>query len=235
MRASSPSLIESCDAPTTRTLPSTSSRSCSAASSTWLASFLALSATARAASSTDEPAVTVWRLANAPSPSDTPPVSPGTPVMCCARRPRSPAPTCANAGGPPVPTAGGPGEYGHASRIRYPHQAGLERTTPGPLDAVREPDAEIAALSSRGGLTLGKVLPTRRLQDLRLAGRIVAAVVAHTGAGARLERLGVRHLLRWAEIAAAHLHAREPEFARRAVHQPCHGEGRLGIAGPAHR
>src|SRR5207244_11217535 len=97
---------------------------------------------------------------------------------------------------------GGAGEYRYASRIRSPHQAGLEWTTPGALDAVREPDAEIAALSSRGSLTLGKVLPTRRLQDLRLRSGIIAAVVAHTGAGARLERLGIGHLLRRNEIAA---------------------------------
>ena len=37
---------------------------------------LALSATARAASCTEEPAVTVWRLAKPPSPSGTPAVSP---------------------------------------------------------------------------------------------------------------------------------------------------------------
>src|SRR5262249_13899983 len=118
------------------------------------------------------------------------------------------------------------GEYRHPPRIRDPHQAGLERTALGALDAVRQPDADIAALSSRGGLTLGKVLPTRRLQDLRLRGGIVAAVVADAGARARLERLGVGHLLRRDEIAAAYLRALQAQLARQAVHQPFHGEGR---------
>src|SRR5262249_60683197 len=130
---------------------------------------------------------------------------------------------------------GGAGEYRYASRIRYPHQAGLERTTPGALDAVREPDAEIAALSSRGSLTLGKVLPARRLQAVRLRGGIIAAVVAHAGAGARLERLGVGHLLSRDEIAAAYLRAVKAQFARQAIHESFHGEGRLRVAGPAHR
>ena len=64
---------------------------------------------------------------------------------------------------------------------------------------------------------------------------IVAAVVLHAGAGARLERLGVRHFPRRDEIAAANFGALEPELACQPVHQPLHGEGGLRIAGAAHR
>ncbi len=130
---------------------------------------------------------------------------------------------------------GGAGEHRHASGVGDPHQSGLERTAAGALDAMRQPDADIAALASRCGLPAGEILPAGRPQDLRLAGGIVAAIVLHAGAGARLERLGVGHLLRRDQIATAHLGALKMQFARDAVHQPFHGEGRLRIAGAAHR
>src|SRR5262249_37095619 len=152
MRASSPSLIESCEAPTTRTSPSTSSRSCSAASSTWLASFLALSATARAASSTAEPAGAGRPPAHPPHP----PAQPERPAAGLGRHDgdvlRAEAEVArANLrerGAQPLSDGGRAGESRPPPRIRDPRQAGLERTAPGALDAVRQPDADIAALSS---------------------------------------------------------------------------------------
>ena len=108
MRAISPSLTFSCGAPTTRTAPSTSSRSCSAASSTWLATFFALSATATAARCTDEPAVTVWRLAKPPSPSETPDVSPAITFTLPTGTPSWAAAICAIAVPSPCPMADAP-------------------------------------------------------------------------------------------------------------------------------
>ena len=128
--------------------------------STWLASFFALSATARAASSTDEPAVTVWRLAKAPSPSDTPPVSPGTTVMSSRAQAELAGANLRQRGAQPLPDRGGAGEHRYAPGVRHPHQAGLERPAPGALDAVRQPDADIAALRSRGGLAARESRPS---------------------------------------------------------------------------
>src|SRR5438309_565409 len=83
------------------------------------------------------------------------------------------------------------------------------RTSPRPLDPVGKTDAEVAAFLARLRLASGKVAPPCRLQDVTLARGIIAAVVLHGGAGARLERFGVRHLLRRDEIAAARLRAIE--------------------------
>ncbi len=138
-------------------------------------------------------------------------------------------------GAQPLPDRGRAGEHRHPPGIRHPHQTGLERTAPGALDAMGEPDADVAALAPRGDLTARKILPAGRLQDFRLAGRIVAAVVLHARTGARPERLGIGHLRRRNEIAAAHFGALQAQFARHPVHQAFHGEGRLRIAGAAHR
>src|SRR5262249_61301762 len=119
-----------------------------------------------------------------------------------------------------LPDRGGSGEHRHAPGVRHAHQSGFERRAPGALDAMGKADAEIAALLARSSLAPGKVVPARRLQDLALTRRIVAAVILHDGAGARLERLGVGHFLRRDKVAAAHLGAIEAEFARDAVHQP---------------
>ncbi len=126
-------------------------------------------------------------------------------------------------------------EHGDAPGVRHPHDAGFERAAAGALDAVREPDADVAPLAARGRLARGKVAPLRGFEHHRLAGRIVAAVVLHGGAGARLERLGVGHLLGRDEIAAAQLGAVEAELARHAIHHPLHREGGLRIAGAADR
>ena len=138
-------------------------------------------------------------------------------------------------GAEPLPDRGGAGEHRHPPGVRHPHQPGLERPAAGALDAVREPDADMAALRARRRLPLREVVPARRLQHLRLAGRIIAAVVLHGGAGARLERLGVGHLLGRDQVAPPQLGALQLQFARDAVHQTLHREGGLRIAGAAHR
>ena len=201
----------------------------------WLASFLALSATARAASSTELPAVTVWRLANAPSPIATPAVSPGTTVISSARKPSSLAAICASAVCKPCPIAAAPVIDRDAAGVRYPHDAGFERAAAGALDAVREPDADIAAFGARRALALLEVVPAGGLEHHRLTGGIVAAVILHGRAGARFQRLGVGHLLGRDEVAPAQLGAVDTQLARHPVHHPLHRERRLRIAGAADR
>ena len=143
----------------------------------WLASFFAFSRTARDASSTELPAVTICRLAKAPSPSAAPEVSPDTTVMSSERSPSS------LAGSAPARCAalaemGGAGEDGDLAGVRDPHHARFERAAAGALDAVRDADADIAALLARRACRAGN-RPSRRLQHRRLGGRIVAAVVLH--------------------------------------------------------
>ena len=127
------------------------------------------------------------------------------------------------------------GEHRDLAGARDAHEAGLERPAAGALHAMRQADAEIAAARSRLGLALREIVPAGGGQRLGLAGRIVAAVVFHRRAGARLQRLLVRHLARRDEIAPPHLGAVELHLARDQIEQPLHRERRLRIAGAAHR
>ena len=216
MRAISASFTESCGAPTTRTSPSASSRSCSAASSMWLATFFALSATAFAARSTDEPAVTVCRLAKPPSPSDDAGgVARHHVDLLDAQTPSWLAAICASAVPSPCPIADAP-----VNTVTLPVREMRTRPDsngprPVPFTPCDKPDAEIAAVLARRRLPRREIVPADRRQHLGLAGRIVAAVVLDRHAGARLERLRVRHLLRRNEIAPPHLGAVELHLARR--------------------
>ena len=130
---------------------------------------------------------------------------------------------------------GGAGEHRDLAGVGDAHDAGLERPAAGALDAVRDADADVAALRARFGLPLREVVPAGGLQHRRLRCRIVAAVVLHRRAGARLQRLGVGHLLGGDEIAPPHLGAVELQLARDAVHHPLHRERGLRIAGAADR
>ena len=75
--------------------------------------------------------------------------------------PSSPAQICASAVRKPLPDRGGAGEYRDAPGVRNPHDARLERPAAGALDAVREPDADVAALRARCGLALRESRPSR--------------------------------------------------------------------------
>jgi hypothetical protein len=119
--------------------------------------------------------------------------------------------------------------------VRDAHEAGLERPAAGALDAMRQADAEIAAARAPRPGAFGNASQPAAPAHLGLAGRIIAAVVFHGRAGARLERLLVRHLARRNEIAPPHLGAVELHLARDEIEQPLHGERRLRIAGAAHR
>ena len=149
--------------------------------------------------------------------------------------PSSLAQICASAVHSPCPIAAAPVKTLTAAGRRHPHQAGFEGAAPGALDAVGEAHADIASACARLRLPARKVGPAGGRQHVGLAGRIVAAVILHVGAGARLQRFLVGHLFRRNEVAAAQLGAVEMELARQAVHQPLHREGRLRIAGAAHR
>src|SRR6202030_2161407 len=110
-----------------------------------------------------------------------------------------------------LPDGSRPGENRHPAGIRDAHQPGFERPASRALDPMGEPDSDVTTFFACLRLALREIVPARRGQHLQLAGGIVPAVIAHAGAGPRLERLGVGHLLCRDVIAA-------PSFA--AVQAP---------------
>ena len=74
----------------------------------WLASLRAFAATAAAASFTEEPAVTVCRLAKPPSPSGAAAVSPAITATLSALTPKASAQICASAVASPCPIGAAP-------------------------------------------------------------------------------------------------------------------------------
>ena len=179
--------------------------------------------------------MTVWRLAKPPRPSETPDGVAGDHLHLADADAELRRGDLRHRGAEALPHGGRAGEHGDLAGPRDAHQAGLERPAAGALHAMRKADAEIAAARSRLGLPLREIVPAGGGQRLGLAGRIVAAVVFHRRAGARLQRLLVRHLARRNEIAPPHLGAVELHLARDQIEQPLHRERRLRIAGAAHR
>ena len=92
----------------TRTSPFFSSRSSLIRLEHAAATFFALSATACAASSTDEPAVTVWRLAKRAEPERHAAVSPATTVTSLGSTPSSDGADLRQRGAEALPIAAAP-------------------------------------------------------------------------------------------------------------------------------
>ena len=127
--------------------------------------------------SADEPALIACRLAKAPMPCEIAPVSPTVMTMSSIRQPTWSATICARSWC--LALGGGAGRDRDLAVREHAHAHALERTEPGALDVVADPDAEIAALGA-----------------LRLAGA-KARVVGQ--ASARVWLLGNR---RWRRPAA---------------------------------
>ena len=115
------------------------------------------------------------------------------------------------------------------------HGDRLEGPTAGALDEVGEADADVAALGSLRPLARREIVPARLLDSALLTFGIIAAVEQYWRAATGLQRLLVGHLLGPDEIAAADLGAVKAHLARHPVEQSFHGEGRLRVAGAAHR
>src|SRR5262249_51939519 len=103
----------------------------------------------------------------------------------------------------PLPHRRRAGRYRDLPGRRDADIAEFERAAAGALHAMRQPDADIAALRARDRLTAREILPLRGANYFGLAAGIVAAVLLHLLAGARFQRFEIRHLFRRAQIAAA--------------------------------
>ena len=130
---------------------------------------------------------------------------------------------------------GGTGVDRDLARWIDAHHAGLERPAPGALHRMGKTDAQIPALAARRVLALRKAVPVGCCQNFLMRGDVVATVIGDRRPRARFQWLGIGHLFRRDEIAAADLGAVDAKLARHAVHQPLHGEGRLRIARATHR
>ena len=162
-------------------------------------------------------------------------VSPAATATWSGGTPNCSAQICASAVLIPFAHRHGAGVDGDAARAADPHDARFERAAAGPLHAIADTDAEVAAVGARAALALGEAGIVDGFEGDALVGRKVAAVECDRRAGAGLQRRDIGHLLRRHQIAAADFGAVESELVGDAVEQALHGKGALGIAGAAHR
>ncbi len=103
----------------------------------------------------------------------------------------------------------------------------------GVLDVARDAEAEIFAGGARRRAAGGKIRHARE-RGVETA-MIVAAVIGHGRAVARLHAGHIGEAIARHEARAPHLGAVELQFARHAVGEALQHEGRVGTAGAAHR
>ena len=145
---SAPSVFRICGTPLTCTAPSFSSRSSADASSISAAALIALSRTATAARCTALPAVTVWRLANAPKPSAVPAVSPAITSMSSGLHAEHVADKLRHHGLDALALRARSGGDDDLARRADAKRRALERAAPGALDVVGEAETRDSARPS---------------------------------------------------------------------------------------
>ncbi len=179
--------------------------------------------------------MTVCRLAKPPSPSGAAAGVAGNDRNILRAHAESFGANLRQRGGKSLPHRRGAGRDRDVAGRRDADIAEFERAAAGAFDAVRQPDADITSRRPRSGLAARKIVPACGAQDVRLAARIIAAVILHLFAGTRFQRFQIRHLFRRDQIAAAQFGAVEFQLVRQPVDHAFHRERRLRIAGAAHR